>query len=301
MNKSFKVVWNQTKNCYMVTSELAKRRTKAPKSGIICRTVIFGVLAMVLNYGAISPVFAANYNVNITEDSAGKNTYVIDDESKVGIGAGSVILGQGSTIYNSNSNGVAIGDRAYVNESGIAIGGHLEADEWTIEGQGDKTFGATAEGIGDIVIGTGSHALGNHSILLGSLITSLNNNVIAIGYGASVTADNSIAIGVKSEATDKNTVSIGNASLKRKIVNMAAGTSASDGATVGQIQTVTAGTNVTINTTTNENGYKNKEIVVNGTGTVTKNNTGLINGNTLYNEIRPADNGNYVNLNCKIS
>lgn len=29
MNKIFKVVWSKTKNCYVVTSEIAKRHTKS--------------------------------------------------------------------------------------------------------------------------------------------------------------------------------------------------------------------------------------------------------------------------------
>lgn len=37
------------------------------------------------------------------------------------------------------------------------------------------------------------------------------------------------------------------------------------------------------------------------TSEVTKNADGYVTGGTAYSELRPADNGNYVNLNCKIS
>ena len=35
MNKIYKVIWSKVKNCYVVVSELAKSRTKSPKSKVI--------------------------------------------------------------------------------------------------------------------------------------------------------------------------------------------------------------------------------------------------------------------------
>ena len=35
MNKIYKVIWSKVKNCYVVASELAKSRTKAPNSGVV--------------------------------------------------------------------------------------------------------------------------------------------------------------------------------------------------------------------------------------------------------------------------
>ena len=49
MNKIYKVVWSKVKNAYVVASELAKSRTKSPKSGIISRSVVAGVLAAVIS------------------------------------------------------------------------------------------------------------------------------------------------------------------------------------------------------------------------------------------------------------
>ena len=58
MNKVFKLVWSKTKHCYVVASELAKRRTKAPANGIVSHAVVAGVLACVLSLSMSSPVFA---------------------------------------------------------------------------------------------------------------------------------------------------------------------------------------------------------------------------------------------------
>ena len=64
MNKVYKVIWSKTKNCYVVASELAKIHTKAPKSVVVSRSLVAGVLACVLSCGAVLPAFAANYTEN---------------------------------------------------------------------------------------------------------------------------------------------------------------------------------------------------------------------------------------------
>ena len=61
MNRAFKVVWSKARNCYVVTSELAKRSTKSPKFGIgiISRAVVAGILASILSFGMFCPAEAA--------------------------------------------------------------------------------------------------------------------------------------------------------------------------------------------------------------------------------------------------
>ena len=49
MNKIFKVVWSKAKNCCVVASELAKRRTKCVSGGVISRAVVVGTLACCMN------------------------------------------------------------------------------------------------------------------------------------------------------------------------------------------------------------------------------------------------------------
>ncbi len=56
MNKIYKVIWSKVKNCYVVASELAKSHTKAPKSGVMSRALVAGVLACVLSCGTIFPI-----------------------------------------------------------------------------------------------------------------------------------------------------------------------------------------------------------------------------------------------------
>ena len=58
MNKIYKIVWSTVKQCYVVASELAKNRTKAPKSKIFSQALIAGILSCVLNIGFAGHVFA---------------------------------------------------------------------------------------------------------------------------------------------------------------------------------------------------------------------------------------------------
>ena len=61
---------------------------------------------------------------------------------------------------------------------------------------------------------------------------------LAIGVGATASGENSIAIGWGSVASDPDTFSVGSTSKQRRITNVAAGTAATDAATVGQLRTL---------------------------------------------------------------
>ena len=66
MNKVYKVVWSRVKNAYVVVSELAKSHTKSPKSGILNRALVCGVLATIFSFGAIMPSVMAREVQEIT-------------------------------------------------------------------------------------------------------------------------------------------------------------------------------------------------------------------------------------------
>lgn len=58
MNRIFKVIWSKAKNCWVVASELAKSKTKPPKSNFLNKTLIVGVLTCLLNIICHYSVFA---------------------------------------------------------------------------------------------------------------------------------------------------------------------------------------------------------------------------------------------------
>jgi autotransporter adhesin len=74
----------------------------------------------------------------------------------------------------------------------------------------------------------GGAAYGDGAKATGSLAT-------ALGPNASTTAANAVAIGSGSVANEDDSLSVGAPDNQRRITNVAAGTAASDAATVGQV------------------------------------------------------------------
>ena len=86
MNKVFKVIWSKAKNCYVVASELAKSYTKSPKSGVMSRALVAGVLACVLSCGAVMPAYAsysADGTIALPATSNANDTYPLTISSSV--------------------------------------------------------------------------------------------------------------------------------------------------------------------------------------------------------------------------
>ena len=172
MNKVFKVIWNKSKNCYVVVSEFAKNNSGKKK---IVAAGIFAALAMT-NAGVS---FAANEvptSLNPTSVGYGSNASVngawavglgkdvkVNTNSSVGIGYNanaateeSVAIGKDSLAQGNTT--IAIGTNAKVKNSkqGIAIGA----------GRKD-TEGAIVEGDQSIAIGGNTNAIGDASVVIG--------------------------------------------------------------------------------------------------------------------------------------
>jgi len=96
MNKIYKLVWSKSRNCYIAVSELAKNRTKSPKSSVIARTVVAGVLATLLSGWTVSGVHATEYPVN------GSNA-VASGINATAWGANTTALANYSTAFGSRS------------------------------------------------------------------------------------------------------------------------------------------------------------------------------------------------------
>ena len=58
MNKVYKLVWSKVRNCYVAVSELAKRHTKAPKSGVVGAISLENKISLDLNRGFVAGAFA---------------------------------------------------------------------------------------------------------------------------------------------------------------------------------------------------------------------------------------------------
>ena len=195
MNKIFKVVWNKSKNCYVVVSEFAKNNSGKKK---IVVAGIFAALAMTnanvalavndVPTGASATAVAFGNGATVTGANAvglGKNVkatlsdvVAIGTAAKVETAGGGIAIGQnayskarygntpsvavGKDSIANGGTAVAIGTNAKVNEAGasysqgIAIGGGALPDQ-----------GAAAIGDQSIAIGGNTKAFGHSSIVIG--------------------------------------------------------------------------------------------------------------------------------------
>lgn len=167
---------------------------------------------------------------------AGQQTVTIGDRN-AGQSKGSVFIGEHSGYNNGNNDPAGMKDN-YVTSVGfqsdatgwgsIAIGSNAKAENSKMESQ-------VVEEVGDAhtsgTVSDDTYGIKENPTIQGASV--------ALGYNAH-SKDGNIAIGSYSDATstDKNDsyVSVGNANLKRRITNVADGASASDVATVGQLQ-----------------------------------------------------------------
>jgi autotransporter adhesin len=182
-----------------------------------------------------------------------------------GVGVDITAVGSGAKAGSGNNSGAtAIGAKSVAYLDGAALGYSAQATGNHSVSIGVRSSAAAVSGValgdsaksnanGDIAIGGGAQATGDGTdaaIALGSN-SSATVAGISIGTGAVASAKNSVALGGHAVADQANTVSVGSSSLKRKIVNVAAGdiSSATSTDVVNGGQLFATNANVTSNTT----------------------------------------------------
>lgn len=186
MNKVYKVVWNRTKHCYVVVSELAKR---AGKNKSTCLTVV-GKAAAALGLGVVllmgsagSEVFAATGNKVI----GGSQTAVTDAKGKTDQAAATGDYSTVSGGYLNHADGkyssVSGGSKNHAKGENASISGGEDNEAWgdasSVSGGGQNkatgkdssvTGGGQNQAGGEFATvsgGTGNKAFGYGSIVIG--------------------------------------------------------------------------------------------------------------------------------------
>lgn len=186
MNKVYKVVWNRTKHCYVVVSELAKR---AGKNKSTCLTAA-GKVAAALGLGAVllmgsagSEVYAATGNKVI----GGSQTAVTDAKGKTDQAAATGDYSTVSGGYLNHADGkyssVSGGSKNHAKGENASISGGEDNEAWgdasSVSGGGQNKAtgkGASVAGGGQnqaggdfatVSGGTGNKAFGYGSIVIG--------------------------------------------------------------------------------------------------------------------------------------
>ena len=202
MNRAYKVIWSSVKNCYIVTSELAKNKGKSGKSILCTLLAAVGIVGIT----AFSDSVLSKAYADVAEGTAP----LAED---IAIGTGSNIERTDPQQYKSSS--IVIGKDAHIDGSNsIAMGRYSEAVGTEVVSIGDmvNTYGSSNVAIGNQVkVGSadntvvGSVAIGDqnivasqNSIAIGSSNLVEKSSGVGIGYMSKVLGDNGIAIGITS-------------------------------------------------------------------------------------------------------
>lgn len=245
MNKIYKVIWSKVKNCYVVASELAKRRTKAPKSEVISRVLVASILTTLFSFGTSMSVFAAAADT-VTSSAANttklfllghtaagtaaakydSNIYATTTAGQLHVGSlqsGGAISGTNATFtgLTLNSKAIVLGTNASsigtTGDSNIVIGDNASATEGTQDVViGHKSYSSAPN---TVVIGDGGYATAEGAIRIGAItddtygVKGVANGLfsISLGYGTVANSDYAISIGGGSvvEDTAHASVSLG--------------------------------------------------------------------------------------------
>lgn len=186
MNKVYKVVWNRTKHCYVVVSELAKRAGKNKSTCLIAvgkAAAALGLGAVLLMGSAGSEVYAATGNKVI----GGSQNAVTDDKGKTDQAAAtgdySTVSGGYLNHADGNYSSVSGGSKNYAKGENASISGGEDNEAWgyasSVSGGGQNKAtgkgasvagGAQNQAGGDFATvsgGTGNKAFGYGSIVIG--------------------------------------------------------------------------------------------------------------------------------------
>ena len=209
MNKIFKVVWNKSKNCYVVVSEFAKNNSGKKK---IVVAGIFAALAMTNANVALA--------VNEVPTSTGGASVAFGDSATV-TGANAIGLGNNASVTGVNAVGLGTNVKATTSDA-VVIGTAANAET----AAGGIAIGQNAYSKGiyfntpSVAVGKNSIANGGTAIAIGTSATvnSAGNRYsqgIAIGGGANpgqgavVEGDQGIAIGGNTKAIGQSSIVIG--------------------------------------------------------------------------------------------
>ena len=207
MNRIFKVVWNKSRNCYMVGSELisscsgCRSKTRERQSGSLKKLLLAAFCGLtLLNAG---PVLAAEAGESAESPPAGIHYFSVNPE---GGNRDRNYLNDGAV----GTDSLAVGAGAYADGTmgATALGNdaHAEGERALAVGNGSRATGLDA-----IAIGTGSQgeANGTNAIAIGEQSHAVGMYTTAVGSYSEATAEGAVALGQQAKSKGAYSTSIG--------------------------------------------------------------------------------------------
>lgn len=217
MNRIYKVVWSQVKNCYTVVSEISNSHIRG---GNRSRMGV-AMLAVAVLTGGLGLQSTSAEAVKV---EAGKNTTVVETKD----------VSTGDKIYTVNAADDAI---IYEGEGDTKA---LKSTNASDNPQGENAIAlgryAWASKEDSIAIGYGANANGVSTVAIGDAYTS-HENAIAIGNGANASEVSAVAIGDDASASYEKAIAIGSGTMAMDVSTVVIG----DGAKAYSTDTISIG------------------------------------------------------------
>ena len=257
MNQMYRVVWNKTKNMYVVVSELA--------STVNGKAVKAGVLGAVLAVTAVAgPVHAM-----LNEAGTGGDTNVALGKGSSATGANSIVIGSSASAEGANT--VAQGTGALAKEANsVAIGANASTT-----GENAVAIGGSAQATSNRAVAIGDSAKSSwYGVAIGARVEA-NPTSVAIGGGynaaeaARTTMPHSVALGTYAKTT--KAVDTAEATVTANGTSLKFTGFAGDGKANGEGFVVSIGT-----------AGKEKQIQNVAAGQITATSTDAVNGSQLH-------------------
>ena len=198
MNRIFKVIWSQTRQAYIVVSELVKR------GGWV---ILSSAQKLALGLAVAGMVAAPAGSVEITLSSDKRLVIIKSDD--VGYEIQSPLI----HVYGLSDDTVVPGDYANAySEGSIAIGKKAIAGTGGDKPQSNDVaigYNAQATSLDATALGGNTLASGGYSTALGASAQASGDYSTALGFGAHATGKNSTALGVNAHASNTDSTAVG--------------------------------------------------------------------------------------------
>ena len=222
MNKIFKVIWNKARNCYVVTSEIAKSHSKTKSETSKDRGyTLISTLAVLFLTGCV-PVFAA-----VTDDP-GPTDPNPARSAGIRLSSGWMSALEGGTATKMYDYGTP-GNKAYDNTGVLQWDGTGRYQLYTGTHLYGIALGNAANAYDPEVQTASGTALGDYSrarslaVAVGPYASAEKIAAVAIGAGAKAAEFNSLAMMRQSYASGKYAAAIGTAAVAKGEASLAMG------------------------------------------------------------------------------
>ena len=251
MNKIFKVIWNKARNCYVVTSEIAKSHSKTKSETSKDRGyTLISTLAVLFLTGCV-PVFAA------VTDEPGPTDPNPARSAGIRLSSGWMSALEGGTATKMYDYGTP-GNKAYDNTGILQWDGTGRYQLYTGTHLYGIALGNAANAYDPEVQTASGTALGDYSrarslaVAVGPYASAEKIAAVAIGAGAKAAEFNSLAMMRQSYASGKYAAAIGTAAVAKGEASLA----------MGHSSTATGNQSIAIGTIAPKTQYDSKGIPI---------------------------------------